>query len=121
VVLRLEVTIDCVDPARLAPFWCDALRYRQGPASGPYVTLYPIDRDGVPLVLQAVPEAKSTKNRVHLDLYVEDMEEEVARLVALGATRLDPAVRAADGCHWVLLADPEGNELCVCQDQPTRS
>ena len=120
-VLRLEVTIDCADPARLAPFWCGAVGYKAVPTAPPYQLLVPERGDGVPVLLQAVPEPKVTKNRVHLDLYVADLDAEVARLLALGATRLDLEVRAASACHWVLLADPEGNEFCVCRDQPTRS
>lgn len=69
---------------------------------------------GRPRVLfQLVPEAKTVKNRVHLDLRVgaERREEEVARLLALGATELH---RASQGpFEWATLADPEGNEFCV--------
>jgi predicted enzyme related to lactoylglutathione lyase len=59
---------------------------------------------------QRVPEAKRVKNRVHLDLQCEDLEPGIARLTALGARVLD---RRTDEDR-VVLADPEGNEFCVC-------
>lgn len=65
------------------------------------------------VLFQRVPEAKTVKDRVHLDVRVgpEHVEAEAARLVAAGATELH---RAGQGPHgWVVLADPEGNELCV--------
>ena len=62
---------------------------------------------------QEVPEAKQVKNRVHLDLQVgEDRRDaEVERLVGLGATRIGAGSQGPH--HWIVLADPEGNELCV--------
>lgn len=64
-----------------------------------------------PLLFLAVPETKSVKNRLHLDLAPGDQAREVERLVALGAVRTDVG---QDGTEdWVVLADPEGNEFCV--------
>ncbi len=65
------------------------------------------------LLFQRVPEAKTVKNRVHLDLHVgaDRRDAEVARLIELGATRLWEADQGP--VHWVTLADPEGNEFCV--------
>jgi predicted enzyme related to lactoylglutathione lyase len=54
------------------------------------------------------------KNRMHVDLHTPDIEAEAARLVELGATRLAPEPLEEHGSHWVLMADPEGNEFCVC-------
>ena len=74
-----------------------------------------IDPDGVRtgLLFIRVPEPKSTKNRLHLDLRPSGpRDEEVARLLALGATIVDDR-RKPDGTGWAVLADPEGNELCV--------
>jgi predicted enzyme related to lactoylglutathione lyase len=65
------------------------------------------------LTLQKVPEAKSMKNRVHLDLEVEDLDEGIAQLEALGATVIQP--RPTEGWQWVVMTDPEGNEFCVSQ------
>ena len=66
------------------------------------------------LLFIEVPEAKSLKNRLHLDLRPTDRsrEEEVARLVGLGATEVGDH-RRADGTGWITLTDLEGNELCV--------
>jgi predicted enzyme related to lactoylglutathione lyase len=65
------------------------------------------------LSLQKVPEAKTIKNRVHLDLEVADLDDGIARLEALGAKVIQP--RPADGWQWVVMTDPEGNEFCVSQ------
>ena len=66
------------------------------------------------LVFVTVPEKKSTKNRVHLDLLPNDssQEEELARLLALGASVVDDRRRSNPG-GWIVMADPEGNEFCV--------
>lgn len=69
--------------------------------------------DGPTLSLQRVPESKSTKNRLHLDLLVDDVDVEVARLQALGAVVLPPGVREEFGQRWFVLADSAGNEFCV--------
>jgi catechol 2,3-dioxygenase-like lactoylglutathione lyase family enzyme len=110
----IAVTIDCRDAERCAAFWAAALgeriTHRWKDADGvEYVEVGPAD--GPLLVFQPVPEAKSVKNRVHLDLAPASgsQADEVARLVGLGATVLaDPPEHP-----WVVLADPEGNEFCV--------
>jgi predicted enzyme related to lactoylglutathione lyase len=75
-----------------------------------------VDADGVKpkLLLQAVPEPKTAENRMHLDIDTPDLEAEVARLEALGARRLEAGVRSEHGTNWVIMADPEGNDFCVC-------
>src|SRR5437016_9497849 len=70
------------------------------------------------LSLQVSDEPKRGRNRLHLDLYTQDQEAEVARLEALGATRLP--WRYDPGDDFVVLADPDGNEFCVIQS-PHRS
>ncbi|WP_370617065.1 VOC family protein [Mumia sp. Pv 4-285] len=67
-----------------------------------------------PVLFIEVPEDKAIKNRIHLDLRPTDRsrDEEVERVVALGATALDDR-RNPDGTGWVVLADPEGNEFCI--------
>jgi len=67
---------------------------------------------GPELALQRVPEPKLGKNRMHIDLHVEDVDREVARLIALGATRRSGELVEV-GFRWVVLGDPEGNEFCV--------
>jgi predicted enzyme related to lactoylglutathione lyase len=112
----LAVVLDCRDLERSATFWCGVLGYRAEPSSpGRYRQLLPADGNGVELLLQRVPEPKTTKNRVHLDLRVPDLDAETARLVALGARQVsaDPVVE--HGWIWHVLADPDGNEFCVLQ------
>jgi predicted enzyme related to lactoylglutathione lyase len=66
------------------------------------------------LILQRVREGKAGKNRVHFDLYADDIEAEAARLVELGAKRRsDPFDE--HGAKWIVMSDPEGNEFCVCR------
>ena len=110
----IGLVLDCVDAADLARFWSGALGYTTVGGAGSYVLL--IDPDGVrpKLLLQAVPEAKATKNRMHLDIETPDVEGEARRLESLGARRLEPDARCEHGSNWVIMADPEGNEFCVC-------
>ena len=111
----LAVVLDCADLDRAAAFWCAALGYAGPPAGtpGPYRRLLPADGDGVELLLQQVPDLKTGKNRVHLDLRVPDLEAEVARLLALGARHTTGEPVEEDGWVWYVLADPDDNELCV--------
>ena len=139
----VQVVIDCADPATLARFWAAALGYvEQAPPAG-FTSWQDWLRDqGIPperwndanavvdpdgrgprIYFQRVPESKSVKNRVHLDLNVsgepgtsaevrrQRVDAEVARLAGLGAAR----VRAVDerGEYFVNMLDPEGNEFCV--------
>lgn len=118
------VTLDCTDIVVTSKFWREALRYRQqdeGPAADqPFHALFAPEGVGGlhHLTLQRVPEPKSAKNRVHLDLFVDDLATEVARLVTLGALVLEEQPEADDGFASVVMADPEGNELCVVARQP---
>ncbi|MGY1671198.1 VOC family protein [Geodermatophilus sp. SYSU D00710] len=135
-----QVVIDSADPHAQADWWAEALGWQVEPqdeafirrtveaghaaeadttthrgalvwASGAAITSPDPDRPRV--LFQRVPEGKTVKNRLHLDLRVGDdrREAEVARLLSLGATEL---WRASQGpFDWVTLADPEGNEFCV--------
>ncbi len=116
-----ELAIDCADPKRLAEFWCSALGYEVQDEEHGVVTigssLVPEGkmRPGpVPPVLTfaRVPEGKTVKNRLHLDVNPTDskQDDEVRRLLDLGARYVD--VGQGD-VSWVVLADPEGNEFCV--------
>ena len=110
--MRIELTLDCNDLETLAVFWAAALDYSRGRAEHEgYVALEPRSGNGVSLTLQRVPEPKLAKNRLHLDLLVDDVEAEVARLRGLGARRLEE--HTAYGTHWFVLCDPEANEFCV--------
>jgi hypothetical protein len=135
-----QVTIDCSSPHELADWWAEALGWQVEPQDESFIrrmiqTGAASEEDttrhrgalvwkvgtgmaspdpGRPRVLfQLVPEAKTVKNRLHLDVRVgaERREAEVERLLALGATEL---WRGSQGPYeWVTLADPEGNEFCV--------
>jgi predicted enzyme related to lactoylglutathione lyase len=115
----LTVVVDCSDLERTAEFWTAVLGYvREDEAQGPYQSLVPSDGIGVELLLQRVPEPKNAKNRLHLDLRTRDLDGEVARVRALGATRLTLEPVLEDGWTWHILADPDGNEFCVIQPAP---
>ena len=112
-----SVVIDCRDPKALAEFWAPALRYADsGWPHEPYVVLIDPEKglDGNLVLLQRVDEAKQGKNRVHIDLYAEDIEAEADRLVGLGATRVSEPFDEHDA-KWIVMNDPEGNEFCVCR------
>jgi catechol 2,3-dioxygenase-like lactoylglutathione lyase family enzyme len=140
-VRQVQVTFDCANPERVARFWCEVLGYVLPPPPPGFATWdefeasLPAERHGSAfacvdptgagprLFFQRVPEPKTAKNRVHLDLAVgggrsTPIEERrrrvgaaVERAVAGGATPL----KAHDepGEHWVVMQDPEGNEFCL--------
>ena len=116
-----EIVIDCHDPQRLAQFWCQVLGYRVLEDTGNDVEITGWEpsveaiREKVQpptLLFTRVPERKTVKNRLHIDVSPIDstQEDEVARLLALGATHVDIGQGQQ---KWVVLADPEGNEFCV--------
>jgi predicted enzyme related to lactoylglutathione lyase len=112
---RLDLVLDCAEPQELEEFWRDALGYRTYYSDESAVVLVPADdTNASPLVLQQVPEPKSGKNRMHIDLVTDDIEPEVDRLVGLGAKRVHDDVRSIGEIKWVTLLDPVGNEFCVC-------
>lgn len=106
--------IDCSDPEELARFWAGALGMERVGAAGNYVLLRSPTKSLPKLLLQRVPEAKSGKNRMHLDIDTPDVDDEVARLIDLGAVRIEEDDIREHGARWVVMADPEGNEFCVC-------
>ena len=111
-VLR-EVCIDCNDPRRVAEFWGAVLGWDvQQQDDVLWMSESGEPFPGLCLVFAAVPEKKTVKNRIHIDVSPVGCErdEEVARVEALGATRADVGQGEQP---WVVLADPEGNEFCV--------
>jgi predicted enzyme related to lactoylglutathione lyase len=116
-VLRIQsLSIDAHDPRALASFWEAALGWRRTFDDEEEVVLEPPEESaesGVApdLLFLPVPEGKVVKNRLHLDLRPIDQAAEVARLEALGASRVD--VGQSPNVTWVVLGDPEGNEFCV--------
>ncbi len=103
-----SVVVDCQDPARLGRWWAEVLGYKVVFESADEVVIGADDHPG--LVFVPVPESKSVKNRLHLDLNPDDQDAEVERLLDMGARHID--VGQGDR-PWVVLADPEGNEFCV--------
>lgn len=110
----LHLVLDCNDPQSLAPFWATALNFEALWSFEQYIGLGRADAP-LMLLLQQVPEAKSVKNRMHIDIPTPDIEAKVAELVAAGATRLDEGVSELGPARWVRMADPQGNEFCVCK------
>jgi hypothetical protein len=136
---RIDLTFDCRDAPKLADFWKLALGYVDEPPPAPYATrqewlaavtpdqddegdgawLCDPDGTGPRLSLLEVPEPKVAKNRLHIDVRVagagspeqrwSQISAKAGELIAAGATTLH-----VDGTHHVVMADPEGNEFCVC-------
>ncbi|MEU6983598.1 VOC family protein [Streptomyces sp. NPDC046324] len=109
-----HVTFDCSDAYGLAAFWAEVLDGKVSEEDVPGDPEALVHSTGADLLFIQVPEGKAVKNRVHLDLRPQDRsrDEEVERLLALGATMVDDH-RNADGTGWATMADPEGNEFCV--------
>jgi hypothetical protein len=118
-----STVIDCHDLAAQARWWAEALGWVMAYESEDEVGIVPeyalheeipVDRQGPALVFRRVPEDKTVKNRLHIDVAPragDDQAAEVARLERLGARRID--IGQGDDSSWVVLADPEGNEFCV--------
>ncbi|MEH0975145.1 VOC family protein [Micromonospora sp. CPCC 205546] len=118
-----NVSIDCRDTYALSGFWGQVFGCSRQPddlPGDPEAMLLP--PGGPEVLFLAVPEGKEVKNRLHLDLEPADRtrDEEVARLLAIGATQVADR-RRADGSGWVVLADPEGNEFCVLRSAAERA
>ena len=109
-----EILIDCDDPEALGAWWQEVLGWERGEDTddeGDEVELQ--NPDGYPhLLFLKVPEPKTVKNRIHLDVSPTGCEqaEELERLLGLGAKRIDIGQGEQT---WVVLADPEGNEFCL--------
>jgi len=141
---EVQVTFDCADPAALAGFWCEVLGYRVEPPPAGFDSWdQALDAWGVPpeernsrsaavppagdsgprLFFQRVPEGKTVKNRVHLDVRAAPgaegdermtrLDAEATRLVGLGATRVRRFEPDRMDAGFVLMQDPEGNEFCL--------
>jgi predicted enzyme related to lactoylglutathione lyase len=110
----IGLVLDCADPEALAGFWSPALGLQRLGSAGNYVLLVSPSGALPKLLLQRVAEAKATKNRMHLDIETPDIDAETARLEGIGARRVETQARTEFGNHWVIMADPEGNEFCVC-------
>ena len=141
---EVQITFDCADPRALCLFWVEVLGYQEQPPPPGFDSwdafldsvgvpqdqrndrsaAVPVDGDGPRLFFQKVPEGKTAKNRVHLDVRAAPgletdermaaLETEAERLVALGATRVrrfEPGTELSAG--FIVMNDPEGNEFCL--------
>lgn len=104
------IVIDAHDPRALARFWADVLGYRVLSEEDEEVLIAKGEDNYPGVCFVPVDDAKTQKNRLHIDLNPDDHKTEVERLLALGARRVD--IGQGD-VSWVVLADPEGNEFCV--------
>ncbi|WP_033436425.1 VOC family protein [Saccharothrix sp. NRRL B-16314] len=109
-----HITVDCGDAYALAAFWSQVTGRPMSDEDQPGDPEVLIElAEGPGLLFIEVPEGKTVKNRVHLDLQADTTRDaEVERLLGIGATLVDDQ-RRPNGRGWVVLADPEGNEFCV--------
>ncbi|WP_069173773.1 VOC family protein [Streptomyces griseus] len=140
-IKQVQITFDCESPRRVARFWCEVLGYVEPPPPEGFATwgehersLPPEERDtwaacvdpsgvGPRLYFQRVPEGKSVKNRVHLDVRVGTglvgeerlaaLEAECARLIPLGAVRGQLLLADEENESCLGMQDVEGNEFCL--------
>lgn len=132
-----QLTFDANDPPSLAAFWGLALGYVEQPpppgfdsweafaeannlppeAMGDYGAVIDPEGVGPRLLFLKVPEGKTAKNRMHMDIHVPDRDAHVAELAAAGATVLDS--HSEMGTDWTVMEDPEGNVFCVAAEPPT--
>ncbi|HZX56106.1 MAG TPA: VOC family protein [Ilumatobacteraceae bacterium] len=127
-----SIVIDCRDISAQSRWWADAIGWRVVLESADEVVLAPAhetdevlaktpwDEMGPALVFVPVPEGKTVKNRIHIDVAPhtsDDREAEIERLLAMGARRVDVGQSGRE--TWEVLADPEGNEFCVLSSRET--
>ena len=127
-----STVVDCTDVAALSRWWADVLGWQVVYEADDEVVIVPAHvteesiratpwaEVGPGIVFVPVPEGKTVKNRIHIDLAPhtsDDRAAEIARLVAVGASRVD--VGQDDDVTWDVLADPEGNEFCVLSSRDT--
>jgi hypothetical protein len=107
------ISIDAVDPRRVAEFWCAVLGWEIHHLDSTGADIGPPDGSWPTIDIGRVPEKKAVKNRLHLDLRADGATQsnELRRPLALGAQRAD--VGQSSDSTWVVLADPEGNEFCL--------
>jgi len=107
------ITIDAVEPRVVADFWCAVFGWEVLDSAADITSIGPSDGSWPTIDIVRVPEAKAVKNRLHLDLRADGTTQylELRRLLELGARRVD--VGQSPDSSWVVLADPEGNELCL--------
>jgi predicted enzyme related to lactoylglutathione lyase len=112
-----QLVIDARNPRSIARFWASVLDQRVLYETDEEVIVGADEHHYPGLCFVPVPEGKSVKNRLHIDLDPDDRDVEVERILALGARRVD--VGQGEDVTWVVLADPEGNEFCVLRPHKT--
>ena len=110
------VVVDCTDVRLVADFWKQVLDWQVVYESDTEMVIAKDEHTYPGIVFGTVPEAKTIKNRLHIDLNPDDQDAEVERLIGLGAKPLDD-LRKADGTGWVVFEDPEGNEFCLLRSE----
>ena len=121
-----HTTFNALDAYQQSVWWAELLGYHEDPEDPNlpgHEECMISSADGSHRILFIdVPDAKQARNRVHLDLQAVDRrrDEEVERVLALGATLVDD-LRKPDGTGWAVLADPEGNEFCVLRSDEERA
>jgi len=113
----LGIVVDCRDSLSQAHWWASVLAHQVSERNVDEYLVSDRSSGGTPLYFMNVPELKAVKNRLHVDVATDDLiEDEVARLVAMGGTlvemRQDPAT-LTNPDTWAVMLDPEGNEFCV--------
>jgi predicted enzyme related to lactoylglutathione lyase len=118
--LRFDtLTIDANDPQAEGRWWAELLDWEwEADDDGDVVVTPRGGQHATPMLFQKVPEGKVVKNRLHWDLRPDDQDAEVERALSIGATRVDLGQSGDDRVTWVVLADPEGNELCILRAHP---
>jgi hypothetical protein len=109
----VAIAIDAVQPRVVADFWCSALGWQVVAEDDGVISIASADGSWPTIDVAPVPEGKTVKNRLHLDLRADGVPtvDELERLLGLGARRVDVG-QGADAT-WVVLSDPEGNEFCL--------
>jgi predicted enzyme related to lactoylglutathione lyase len=109
-----SISIEAVDPRQVAKFWCAVLGWEIQHLDSTGAEIAPSDGSWWPIIdIGRVPERKTVKNRLHLDIRADEstQHDELRRLLDLGAQRVD--VGQTSDSTWIVLADPEGNEFCL--------
>lgn len=105
------IIIDCLDAQRVATFWGQVLGLEITQKSPPYLDLARSSESAPVISFQEVPEPKTVKNRMHLDVRAEDLDDAEARITELGGNLVRRCVEPP--YEWRVMADPEGNEFCL--------
>jgi predicted enzyme related to lactoylglutathione lyase len=108
-----NIAIDAEDPRVVADFWCKVLGWQVVDEEEGVISIADAEESWPGIDVIPVPEKKKVKNRLHLDLRAHGTTtaEELERLLALGAQRVD--IGQGPDVSWVVLSDPEGNEFCL--------